>query len=122
MLLYLMEAKFSKQSNCYLMHENTTFAKSRVDNIIDNRRNESDARDILKEIEMLSLFEGRHKYRWIWELLQNARDEAGDGVEVVCSIDGNNFSFEHNGKPFLTDHLIALTLRSSTKPLDGNEG
>lgn len=95
---------------------------SRVDSIINHRRDESDARDIIKEVERLGSFEGQHRYRWIWELLQNARDEAGDGVEIECSCKDNIFSFQHNGQPFKSDHLVALTLRSSTKPLDNSNG
>ncbi|WP_113664326.1 sacsin N-terminal ATP-binding-like domain-containing protein [Pedobacter nanyangensis] len=95
---------------------------SRVDNIINSRRDESDARDIIKEVERLGLFEGQHRFRWIWELVQNARDEAGEGVEIVCTQAADVFTFEHNGKPFKSDHLVALTLRSSTKPLDNSGG
>lgn len=104
------------------MEDYTPLTKSRVDNLIDRRRDESDARDIIKEVERLGSFEGQHRYRWIWELIQNARDEAGDGVEVICLKEGDRFIFKHNGKPFFSDHLIALTLRSSTKPLDNSNG
>jgi hypothetical protein len=93
-----------------------------VDDLIKQRRDESDARDIIKEVERLASFEGVYLYRWIWELIQNARDEAGDGVEIKCKIDEEGFKFMHNGQPFKTEHLIALTLRSSTKPLDGAQG
>jgi hypothetical protein len=96
--------------------------ESHVDDLIKQRRDESDARDIIKEVERLASFEGQHRYRWIWELLQNARDEAGSGVEIICKMDQGNFTFMHNGQPFKTEHLIALTLRSSTKPLDGTQG
>jgi len=95
---------------------------TRVDDLIRKRRDESDARDIIKEVERLASFEGQQRYRWIWELLQNARDEAGAGVSIKCFLNDQFFVFSHNGKPFKSDHLIALTLRSSTKPLDGGDG
>lgn len=103
------------------MLENTLY-KSEVDILLEQQRDQSDARSIINEIERLNSFEGEHRYRWIWELLQNAKDEAGNGIDIVCELDEHNFRFKHNGQPFLSEHLLALTRRTSTKPIDGSNG
>lgn len=59
--------------------------------------------------------------RWIWELLQNAKDVAYDNSNVSIEIEfqpseTNGFlEFKHNGKPFTTDNLTFLIEQVSTK-------
>lgn len=96
--------------------------KSSVRQILDKQRDESDARAIINEVERINTLEGPHRFRWIWELVQNAKDEAGEGVDITCELIENTFTFSHNGKPFLNEHLLALLRKTSTKSIDGSEG
>lgn len=59
--------------------------------------------------------------RWIWELLQNAKDVAFDNQQVSIEIDiqdqngHKSVSFSHNGKPFSVDNITFLIKQVSTK-------
>ena len=59
--------------------------------------------------------------RWVWELLQNAKDVAHDDIGVSIEINfidnGNEglLEFRHNGKPFSIDNLTFLIEQVSTK-------
>ena len=71
-----------------------------------------------------------HKYdngaaeRWIWELLQNAKDQAckpADGgssegiVSVEIIIDDNYVEFKHSGKPFTLEDIQRIAHQTSQK-------
>ena len=54
--------------------------------------------------------------RWIWELLQNARDAAGgEGVRIRAHVSATEFRFEHDGKPFVSEEIAHLIYHGSTK-------
>lgn len=57
--------------------------------------------------------------RWIWELLQNAKDVTNSSgkVKIKVHFDANKgiLEFSHNGKPFSTTHLVYLIEQVSTK-------
>ena len=65
--------------------------------------------------------------RWIWELLQNAKDVAFEDqhVEIEVNIDDLNetkrVSFNHNGKPFTVDNITFLIKQVSTKERNTTE-
>ena len=77
---------------------------------------ENTAQGVFKHLnEMKS--SGRHK-RWIWELLQNARDVSTDAdnhliAEVKYS--GEELVFSHNGRGFTVDEIAHLIFYGSTK-------
>lgn len=100
----------------------TTTLPDDVDSILNIQRDESDARDLINEVEKINLFEGIHRFRWIWELFQNARDEAGNGIEIMCELTPNKFRFMHNGEPFDSGNLLAITRKTSTKPIEATHG
>jgi hypothetical protein len=56
--------------------------------------------------------------RWIWELLQNAKDAAPDNVKIEIEIDNDFVEFRHNGAPFTIDNLTYLIEQVSTKDRD----
>ena len=59
--------------------------------------------------------------RWVWELLQNARDASiGDDTQLVASfeIDGTAIVFQHNGRDFKNDEVVRLIYHGSTKTED----
>lgn len=58
--------------------------------------------------------------RWIWELIQNAKDvHSIDGVKIIIeyhpNIDSPYINFKHNGKPFSADNIRFLIEQISTK-------
>jgi hypothetical protein len=87
------------------------------------------ATKILDLMEKLRLDENENSSRrWIWELMQNAKDVAYEGTNVSIEIDfqsddKNRFvEFRHNGKPFSTDNITFLVEQVSTKERDSKEG
>lgn len=82
------------------------------------------ATKILKEMSVLrSLVENSPiaPRRWIWELIQNAKDVHSQGgvkikIEQWTDIDDSEYiSFMHNGKPFTADNIRFLIEQISTK-------
>ncbi|MFW5872013.1 MAG: sacsin N-terminal ATP-binding-like domain-containing protein [bacterium] len=64
--------------------------------------------------------------RWIWELIQNAKDvHQSDGVRIIIDYykDGKDsyISFKHNGKPFTADNIRFLIEQISSKDRDKND-
>ncbi|MCX8472007.1 MAG: hypothetical protein ORN85_00015 [Sediminibacterium sp.] len=65
--------------------------------------------------------------RWVWELLQNAKDVAFDDQQVATEINIQNLndiksvSFSHNGKPFTVDNITFLIKQVSTKERNTTE-
>ncbi|OUJ69074.1 sacsin N-terminal ATP-binding-like domain-containing protein [Hymenobacter crusticola] len=54
--------------------------------------------------------------RWIWELMQNAKDERPDtGVLIRVERTTDRLTFAHNGRPFQLKHQISLIKGSSSK-------
>ncbi|MBK8195144.1 MAG: hypothetical protein IPK76_18730 [Lewinellaceae bacterium] len=64
--------------------------------------------------------------RWVWELLQNAKDVGFDdkSVSVEINFDKSNafVEFRHNGKPFTVDNITFLIEQVSTKERTVKEG
>ena len=61
--------------------------------------------------------------RWIWELIQNAKDvHNNDGVQIIIDYnmngDNSTLSFKHNGKPFSADNIRFLIEQISSKDRD----
>lgn len=55
--------------------------------------------------------------RWIWELLQNARDVSVGNASLVVSVEvsGGELTFSHNGRGFEPDEIMHLIYYGSTK-------
>lgn len=84
--------------------------------------NHAIATKILDLMDKLRLDEGEDSARrWVWELLQNAKDVSHDDSDLTVEIDfkeekGNKIvEFKHNGKPFSTDNVTFLIEQVSTK-------
>lgn len=89
----------------------------------EQQRSESEARDIIHDLNRLYTFPEERKTRWVWELLQNAKDVADTGgVEIKFKLETDRLIFSHNGLPFKTKHLLAILYKTSTKSLDGEGG
>lgn len=89
----------------------------------EKQRSESEARDIIHDLDRLYTFPEERKTRWVWELLQNAKDVANPGgVDITFKLTNDELIFSHNGQPFKTKHLLAILYKTSTKSLNGEGG
>ncbi|ORX61263.1 hypothetical protein BCR36DRAFT_579284 [Piromyces finnis] len=57
--------------------------------------------------------------RWIWELVQNAKDSISGrsdrtSVDIEIIISGDTYTFRHNGSPFTISNLTALLYKYSS--------
>lgn len=75
--------------------------------------------DLMEKLRMDD--KGKSKRRWVWELLQNAKDVQYTDKPVKVDIHLNSDPFEdflefkHNGKPFSIDNITFLIEQVSTK-------
>lgn len=53
--------------------------------------------------------------RWIWELLQNAKDVIIDDGQIEINLTDSAVEFSHNGSPFQHSNLLAILSQRSTK-------
>jgi hypothetical protein len=84
-------------------------AKTKV--LVDNTA-QTVHKNLIKLFQEKPLF----KIRWIWELLQNARDVApAHGVRVSIVRDREHVSFRHDGEPFTNENVAHLIYHGSTK-------
>ena len=79
---------------------------------------ENTAQGILNHLRALVSNRARMQKRWIWELLQNARDAAvDDNAHLVASVEHSNgeLVFQHNGRGFTMEEVAHLIYHGSTK-------
>lgn len=77
---------------------------------------ENTAQAVCKHLKKLVNGAVRYRKRWIWELLQNARDAAPpQGVQVFLEHDGTCLQFRHDGVPFTRKSIAHLIYHGSTK-------
>lgn len=65
----------------------------------------------------------RANRRWIWELMQNAKDVPNrfGRVRIAIELQNDTLTFRHNGDAFDVDHLAGLIQQVSSKPSDGSD-
>ena len=88
------------------------------DEIKDRVLTENTAQGILNHLRDLESNRARMQRRWIWELLQNARDAAADDdTHLVVSVEHGDgeLVFQHNGCGFTMDEVAHLIYHGSTK-------
>ena len=97
-----------------------------VNEDLKTQRDEGDARSILTELDNLKALSSDQKRRWIWELLQNARDcfdkENPKQINIWITLTKKRLVFQHDGEPFRVKNLLAITRKTSTKPMNGEDG
>ena len=77
---------------------------------------------ILDGIKKLKSFSEKSKRRWIWELMQNAKDVSqGQKLKIHLTLTANSLEFAHNGRPFCIDNIIFLIRQTSTKERVSND-
>ena len=99
--------------------------KSRFDSLEQKAHHQIIATKISKEMsELRSLVEKSPvtPKRWIWELIQNAKDVHLDkGVQIKIDYQTQYVSFKHNGMPFTADNIRFLIEQISTKSRSKSE-
>ena len=88
------------------------------DEIKDEVLTENTAQAVFKYLNDLESNREHLSTRWIWELLQNARDAGpGDDTNLVTSIKHRQGEvvFEHNGRGFVKKEIAHLIYHGSTK-------
>lgn len=90
----------------------------------DDIRNEALAATVVQGVyKTLKALESTRKHsatRWIWELLQNARDVSVDTKPLIASIEQSEkgIVFQHNGADFKPKEIVRLIYHGSTKNTD----
>ena len=91
--------------------------------IKDRVLTENTAQGILNHLRELESNRARMQGRWIWELLQNARDASvNDDTNLVASVEvgDGEVVFRHNGCGFTMEEVAHLIYHGSTKVEDEN--
>jgi len=98
--------------------------KKTVSSVLDSQRKDGEVRSLLQDLEKLISLKGERKLRWVWELIQNAKDCAVDGkkVNISFTLTKDKLVFQHDGEPFQIENLIALVRKTSTKSIEGLDG
>ena len=88
-----------------------------LDNARDSVVFENTAQTVFKHLKELESRRDSVMSRWIWELLQNARDTAPQNQElrVILSVEPQGLVFRHNGNPFTDREIAHLIYHGSTK-------
>lgn len=91
-----------------------------ADDTLDDARHEvlaeNTAQTVQKHLSKLSQEETRFRSRWVWELLQNARDASPeDGVSVRLILEPHRVVFAHSGVPFTRKNIAHLVYHGSIK-------
>lgn len=60
----------------------------------------------------------RDRRRWIWELMQNAKDAIEKNGHIEINLSDDAVTFAHNGLPFTYDNLAALLSQRTSKSPD----
>ena len=86
--------------------------------------NASIANDILTKMKDLRLKANENmKRRWVWELMQNAKDVAQRDlpVEIKINLSDDKLIFSHNGKCFTANDITFLIRQVSNKDREASE-
>ena len=91
-------------------------AKDPKTDVKDRVLTENTAQSVFKHLREFESNRARVLSRWIWELLQNARDASSDG-DLVASVERkkDQIVFLHNGRGFREEEIAHLIYHGSTK-------
>lgn len=91
------------------------------DEIKDRVLTDNTAQGILNHLKELTSNRARMQRRWVWELLQNARDASVDDdthLSASIELDDGELVFQHNGRGFTEKEVAHLIYHGSTKVED----
>jgi hypothetical protein len=82
----------------------------------NNLKNTADK--VLEKLAKVFNYPTQSSRRWVWELLQNAKDEANKfgRVSIELEISENLLAFRHNADPFKHNEILSLIQQVSSKP------
>ncbi len=88
-----------------------------VNNSISNNNVKLSADKIIEKLDELREEGKKSKRRWIWELMQNAKDVPNKygKVSIEITLNQNELIFAHNGNAFTIDNLTGLVQQVSSK-------
>ena len=66
----------------------------------------------------------KSRRRWIWELMQNAKDVPNQygRVSILIELSNDQLKFRHNGDPFRIENITGIIQQVSTKPSNSGNG
>ena len=74
------------------------------------------ANKLLDEMDKLYEREDYSARRWVWELIQNAKDViVNDSVKIEIEVSDSYMEFRHSGMPFSRDNIVFLINQTSSK-------
>ncbi len=78
---------------------------------------ETIAQGVFKYLSEMKSNKERMRARWIWELLQNARDASSDTIHLMAAVEygSGDLTFLHNGNGFKEREIAHLIFHGSTK-------
>lgn len=87
-------------------------------NAYDALKNTADK--VMQGLEKVRDHKEINRRRWIWELVQNAKDvcETYNSVTIHIAHEPDRLVFTHSGDPFRVNHVTALINQVSSKPSD----
>lgn len=74
--------------------------------------------NVAKRLRELNQPSDNDRRRWVWELIQNAKDTIAnnpkrDSIDIKITVDGDTVKFIHNGDPFTLDARFGLLWKYS---------
>lgn len=91
---------------------------TRSDEILRNEGLNVISQSLYKEIYNELPTKIRDRRRWVWELMQNAKDVIKGKGYVEITLTDKAVTFAHNGSPFTYDNLAAILSQRTSKAPD----
>ena len=90
---------------------------SRLDAKANRILHRNNAQEIVKALADLEEHRSEFATRWLWELIQNARDFPDESrpMTIRITVAPEQITFAHNGRDFSEDEILSLILHGSTK-------
>lgn len=90
---------------------------SRLDAKANRILHRNNAQEIVKALADLEEHRAEFATRWLWELIQNARDfpDQSRPMTIRITVTPEQITFAHNGRDFTEDEILSLILHGSTK-------
>ena len=104
--------------------ENTELSLvSDVDQSIYRNNHKLTADKIIQILDTVRDEASKSRRRWIWELMQNAKDVPNQfqQVNIEIELSDSELKFSHNGNPFSIDNITGLIQQVSSKPSDSTD-
>jgi hypothetical protein len=96
---------------------NPSVSNSRLDAKANRLLHRNNAQEIVKALADLEEHRAEFATRWLWELIQNARDFPDESrpMTIRITVAPKGITFAHNGRDFNEDEILSLILHGSTK-------